>query len=520
MNGKVAIGRKRSMDPAQEHLREQKSLWNKSTTDLIAKIIAFKRGLNGRGDPRAGLPASNIKEPLPSQVGSYLDQIATDYSSLVSGAEKIIQEQEHYSKVRRKTQPKKPQTPAPVQPSGSEVEPPPIPLAADDGLVSEASWWGSQMWSRLFKLHGPKKKFVVDMMRSGRSFREKLLEAENYLTSSDPNSVPRALHIISSFAIGPYKTMVSNFENLSVASGKEFKEPEDPKLEEKSEVIVPPIPEAVQTVQQPPAQVAPEESAAPSPNERTTAILYKVRNELHKIISIVDYLLSPDVPVNNKPNPKQAQEMRKLRNILNRSVTLNGYIKAIADGVTLGDNEIKDIENIWRSYTLLTALASMLVGSVDNVNEIFQKINSTPKTAANPMLGFRKKWLKWKPDFLRDDVDIDMLKETALTHIDATLQALDELMNVLETTTEPDKILRPLQSFSDGLAQVFEDTINMGEYHNTHFRHEYRKDKTKGVVHMQILERELNKIRRAIPGVQALSSKILINLPTGINAFT
>ena len=58
MDGKVTIARKRSMDPAQEHLREQKDIWNKSTKALIAKMIAFKQALNGRGNVSAGLPPS------------------------------------------------------------------------------------------------------------------------------------------------------------------------------------------------------------------------------------------------------------------------------------------------------------------------------------------------------------------------------------------------------------------------------------------------------------------------------
>lgn len=515
------------MDPAQEHLREQKALWNKSTTDLIAKIIAFKRGLNGRGDPRVGLPPSNIKEPLPSQVGSYLNQIASDYTSLVDGAERIIQEQDHYSKVRRKTMPKQPTGVSLPAANDTQHEQQESPVAAaDDGLISEASWWGSQMWSRLFKLRGPKKKFVVDMMRAGRSFRKKLLEAENYLTSSDPNSVPRALHIISSFAIGPYKTMVSNFENLSKASGMEFKErppQEDTIPEAKTEPvqspIVPPAPAMAPEVQ-PEVQAAQPDFHTSTPGQKSLSILLHIKSELHKIVSVVDYLLSPDFMGESKASPAQAREMRRLRESLNKSITISGYVKALSDGRPLSENEMMEIAVMQKNYYLLLHLVSAMVGvHGSNFGEIL-RIISTTKNAAYPLLGLRKKWLKMKPDILRDDTDIDMLKESAINHIDFTLGALDELMDVLEQTTDPDKIVRSLQNFSDGLANVFEDTINMGEYHNTHFRHEYRKHKNTGVVHMQIMERELNKIRRAIDGVRSLSSKILINIPTGISAFT
>ncbi|HVI43185.1 MAG TPA: hypothetical protein VM577_21465, partial [Anaerovoracaceae bacterium] len=83
------LGRKRSNDPAQESLRQAKDAWNQEVKSLIAGLIAFKQGMNGRGNPKAGIPPSSIKDPLPPQMGQYLNGIATHYSKIVDDAKKI-----------------------------------------------------------------------------------------------------------------------------------------------------------------------------------------------------------------------------------------------------------------------------------------------------------------------------------------------------------------------------------------------------------------------------------------------
>ncbi|HUS88560.1 MAG TPA: hypothetical protein VMW91_04175, partial [Desulfosporosinus sp.] len=127
------IARKRSEDTPQEALRERKSRWNKEVKTLIAQLIAFKKGLNGRGDPRAGLPASDIKHPFPNEVGQYLDEMATRYSQVVSEAKQIITDQSNYSKSRRK--------------STREMSGEQLAASTQSGLEKQASWWGSRAWT-------------------------------------------------------------------------------------------------------------------------------------------------------------------------------------------------------------------------------------------------------------------------------------------------------------------------------------------------------------------------------------
>src|SRR3990172_12070488 len=125
------LARKRSADPSQEALRERKANWNKEVSLLIAQVIAFKRGINGRGEPRVGLPPSSIKEPLPTQVGQYLDMVASKYENIIQEAHAIIDNQNEYSRTRRKG--RKETGTVPTQP---------VPAVAINryDLVKEASW--------------------------------------------------------------------------------------------------------------------------------------------------------------------------------------------------------------------------------------------------------------------------------------------------------------------------------------------------------------------------------------------
>ena len=80
MDQKIAF--KPSPDQRQQHLRERKFNWNKATSDFIARMIAFKRALNGRAAPTYGLPVSNIKNPLPSEVVHFLSELSSNYQAL------------------------------------------------------------------------------------------------------------------------------------------------------------------------------------------------------------------------------------------------------------------------------------------------------------------------------------------------------------------------------------------------------------------------------------------------------
>lgn len=93
--------RKKSIDPAQEKLREMKDLWNENTSAYISSIISLKRGLNGRGDPAAGLPSSKIQYPLPEEVAAALDKFNANSQAIYNQAKGIMEYQRSYSEKRR-----------------------------------------------------------------------------------------------------------------------------------------------------------------------------------------------------------------------------------------------------------------------------------------------------------------------------------------------------------------------------------------------------------------------------------
>lgn len=98
--------RKKSTDPVQEALRSHKDKWNLAAKEFIARVIAFKRAMNGRGDAKYGLPPGNIKEHLPEQVTAFLSTLSSNYEQLASEALQIEQQQAAYSQTRRKPKPK------------------------------------------------------------------------------------------------------------------------------------------------------------------------------------------------------------------------------------------------------------------------------------------------------------------------------------------------------------------------------------------------------------------------------
>lgn len=89
--------RKRMADPEAEALVSHKEVWNHHASQLIWKLIAFKKGLNGRGDAEAGIPPSHIKSPLPSEVSGLLSELAAEYGSLMQDAGGIIHQQDEFS---------------------------------------------------------------------------------------------------------------------------------------------------------------------------------------------------------------------------------------------------------------------------------------------------------------------------------------------------------------------------------------------------------------------------------------
>jgi len=107
--------RKTSTDPAQEKLREAKSVLNKDISALIANTIHFKKLMNGA--PNMFHKAkSSITLPIPADPATIIGSLANDFQEISQRANTIIQEQIEYSKTRRQKQPKQaPSSPGQLQ---------------------------------------------------------------------------------------------------------------------------------------------------------------------------------------------------------------------------------------------------------------------------------------------------------------------------------------------------------------------------------------------------------------------
>jgi hypothetical protein len=93
--------RKPSSDPAQEQLRQNKQEWNKEVSELIHDVINFKKLING--SPSVFFQEkSKIIEPIPGNPVDIISNLTNKYNSIAQKAEKITQEQDSYSKNRKK----------------------------------------------------------------------------------------------------------------------------------------------------------------------------------------------------------------------------------------------------------------------------------------------------------------------------------------------------------------------------------------------------------------------------------
>lgn len=93
----------KSKDPEQQKIRDAKKNWNVASRAMIAKIIAFKKGINGRGDAKVGLPVSDIKMPIPAEVSSFANEIEANFQQLMQAAQQIEAMQATYAARKQKT---------------------------------------------------------------------------------------------------------------------------------------------------------------------------------------------------------------------------------------------------------------------------------------------------------------------------------------------------------------------------------------------------------------------------------
>lgn len=245
-------------DPSQMSLRRHKRQWNAAYKDFTQKLKAFKNGINGKGDPKFQLPPSDIKFPLPNEVGTFLDGLAGEFQSMVNDAHSIIQDQETYSRVRRKRKPKAAPTPEMQAP---EAGPAPAAAPAPEAVVETLSRLGedheamlevyaSSRLSRLWQYtkapfsKKPYNKQRIALLSLSADLYYQLLDFENETLSLKINSIPKSLSMYQAARTTFDSIRISMIRLIDTMSAKE-------KGKEKGKSVPPAAPPTTETA--PPA---------------------------------------------------------------------------------------------------------------------------------------------------------------------------------------------------------------------------------------------------------------------------
>lgn len=279
----------RSKDSVQQRLRDHKRQWNASYKDLSQRLKALKDGLNGRGNAKVGLPPSNIKEPMPTEIGSYLSQIAGEFQTIVGDAESIIAEQAQYAQTRRRKKPKAPAVSlqAPQENSAAPPTTPQAPPAveenlarlgaAEHGLEKQGSNKLSRFWQYLTGIFSMKEfnRQRVGLLSQAADLYYSLIDLENNVLSMGVDSIPNTVASYKKFKYN-YSSFVGTFNGVRAAMEQKAEQAGVQKPEEVQEETIEPESEEI------------EETVKPKPTPEPAGIiapLAKIKSDLHLLFN-------------------------------------------------------------------------------------------------------------------------------------------------------------------------------------------------------------------------------------------
>lgn len=456
----VKQSRKQSEDPVQEALRQHKAEWNKDTSLLIAQLIAFKKGLNGRGESRVGLPPSTIKNPLPNEIVQYLAQLTDRYNSLISDAHSIIEEQKDYSNNRKKSQKELTNT--------SEFK---------YDIIKNASWWGSRAWTYAKNQYvNPKYWIFTDediknrmtMLKVSQDLVNHLENIENFLVSK---SIPNAVYEFNKYVTAFDKLLMLNMGQLVLRHAKKLLDKPTGHISNDTNLEVDEIkPNTEEKSNETPIlELSGEEKNYKNDeNKIDKSKLNFILNDIvyvNKIIELMKVFKIDEIEINNL-----LEEVKKIRFII--------------DNIVISDTPVNDdmLKKINISYNLLIKQASNLI-KINNANSFSELLNLAEKhigvTAKSISPEFEKlahnflsRWLnKQRLKILPDSTD-RLLLET-VDKIKKTIEEIDKLQDVLEdnNSTILTIALHILDVAKDS-ANISSDLFSIARNHNSDFEEE------------------------------------------------
>lgn len=182
--------RKPARDPVVEQLLQAKDTWKDEVSHLIWDLIAFKRGLNGKGDTEHELPPTKITQPFGGSYTKLLAEMASEYQTLAQQALEIIQRQNEISQEhtgRREQKNKQRLMPRPGPGSEPKTEPTKIenPLAPKfQGQEAELGKAAGPLSRTMYRLKTPfsnevGRKTRVDMLLKLVAIKHELEEMQD-----------------------------------------------------------------------------------------------------------------------------------------------------------------------------------------------------------------------------------------------------------------------------------------------------------------------------------------------------
>lgn len=503
--------RKTSPDPVQEALRGHKDTWNHEASLLIAQLIAFKRGLNGRGEPKVGLPPGSIKDPIPSEVGSYLDQLADRYNKLISDAHSIIEEQSHYSEGRKK--------------SSKETGEQPVVASVDDEIIKIASWWGSRA-----KTYGKNSyvnpwywfaareeaKIRMRLLKISTDFIRNFKDIDVFVLSKDNKSIPKAIYDFDKLVSGFSHLMFPNVEKL-VKIDKQVMPAEVEKQKEEVEKV---------EVEKPKENKVKNESKETGP-ENNPATEQKVEEE-NKDKELPDNILElsgEESAYVQRLSPEQIKAdliytgqialiMRKLKyseKFCNNFVMESAELGKKLDRYNLsGSGSIDEIQmgygNLLKSSNSILKLNSQSFSS--QLKEIEKLVNikaasispEFEKLASN----FMTRWLKRQKLKIMPNSN-DRIRLLTSDKIKKTLQNLNSFQDSLENNEHLNIILSEFTELCESIGDIGESLYHLGKNNND--EHEQAKLNGKPTTHLIKID-TLNKLAKLKDSFAEALSKI------------
>jgi len=469
-------------DPGQESLVSKKDEINQRTSKIIELLIETKNSWNGKPAPGIGVPEpTSIKEPLPDETTSTMDQILQMVQEVDSKLKEIDNEQSGYQKSRRQPQPKK-QPGMQKAPSRSEPQ--------DDGgldLSAIASSSVSRFMSHIkapFQFGDSNKWGRLRLLRAAARVNTHLEEMQSFVLSSDDMAIPNAvykardlLYIFDNEISEPMLSALRDMPEKPKAPAGDDKPDDKPADKKKDKTKEEPSEEPSQE----PLQDQPDEDPYQEPGGGIIDIGEQVQNANTEIMVAARRLDTPELRKEFKE--RYSDLVRRVDHIL-----------------SLLASEPAQAQEAYMSFVPLK-------------DEFVQAINSaTPnqdyniEVTANRFTNFLKRknvqYLHPSSDHMRG------LKLKADQSITSTRGSLDELMNALQKShVNPGSLTTYLSKTVSDLKELYKTLFKLGDIHNS--KAKVKNYKSKGKDKWPVVSStDLRGLFKAIKELEGIDMKI------------